>query len=88
MPLILLYKSLVDGGVEESRIGIAVHQGVDLELSLVERVRRWMHHVAIDDFTGPRVQTHLQTPSLRYLLVFGDVKARFPLPELTARVDG
>lgn len=50
----------VNGGVEEPGKGVAVHQGVDLELGLL------VHHVAglcqalVYAFSDPRVQTHLK----------------------------
>lgn len=47
--------------VDESRIRVPMHEGVDLQLRLVEGVRRRLHHVAIHDFPHSRVQTYLQT---------------------------
>lgn len=51
---------LVVGGIDEARVRVAMHQRVDLQLGLVERVRRWVDHVAVDDFAHPRVQAHLR----------------------------
>jgi len=36
-----------------------VHQGVDLHLGVVERHRRGLLHLPVDDLTHPRVQAHL-----------------------------
>lgn len=51
---------LVVGRVDEAWVRVAVHQCVDLQLGLVERVRRWVHHVAVDDFAHPRIQADLR----------------------------
>lgn len=53
-------QSLVQRRVDEARVRVAVHQRVDLQLRLVERVRRRLHHVAVDDLADARVQRHLQ----------------------------
>ena len=37
-----------------------MHQGVDLKLCFVEGVLRRRDHIAIDNVTNPRIQTHLQ----------------------------
>ena len=50
---------LVVGRIDEARVRVAMHQRVDLQLGLVERVRRRVHHVAVDDLAHSRVQADL-----------------------------
>lgn len=51
----------VNGGVEETGEGIAVHQGVDLELGLLVHQAAGLRQVLVYSFSDPRVQTHLGT---------------------------
>lgn len=51
---------LVDAGGEESRVGVPVHQRVDLELGVLEGVRRGLLHPPVDHLSDPGVQTHLR----------------------------
>lgn len=53
----------VNGGVEEAREGVAVHQGVDLELGLFVHQVAGLRQVLVDPLPHPRVQTHLSTQS-------------------------
>ena len=46
---------LVVGRVDESRVRVAVHERVDLQLGLVERVRRRVLHIPVHDLANPRV---------------------------------
>ena len=46
---------LVVSRVDKTWIRIAMHQRVDLKLSLVERVRWRLHHVAVNDLTYSRI---------------------------------
>ena len=55
------YQVSVDRRVDEPRVGVSVHQGVDLQLGLVEGVLRRGDHVAVDDLTNPGVQAHLKS---------------------------
>ena len=55
-------------GVDEARVRVAVHQRVDLQLRLVERVQRRVHHVAVDDLAHSRVQAHLLISNQRVTL--------------------
>lgn len=50
----------IDLAVYETGIWVPVHQSVDLQLGLVEGVRRWLHHVTVHYFAHSRVQTHLK----------------------------
>ena len=50
---------LVDGRVDEPRVRVPVHQGVDLQLGLVKGVLVGRHHVAVDNLPYPGVQAHL-----------------------------
>ena len=36
-----------------------MHQRVNLQLGLVERVQRGIHHVAVDDLAHSRIQANL-----------------------------
>lgn len=56
---VLAENFLVEGRRDEPRIGVALHERVDLILGLVERVRRRSHHVVVDDFANTRVQANL-----------------------------
>lgn len=49
----------VNGGVEETGEGVAVHQGVDLELGLLIHQVAGLRQGLIYSFSDPRVQTHL-----------------------------
>lgn len=49
----------VNGGVEETWEGVAVHQGVDLELGLLVHQVAGLRQVLVDSFSDPRVQAHL-----------------------------
>lgn len=49
----------VYGRVQEARVGVSVHERVDLELRVVEGVRGRLLHLAVDDLPHPRVQAHL-----------------------------
>lgn len=51
---------LVDVGGEESWVGVPVHQCVDLELGVFERVRRRVLHLPVDHLSDPGIQTHLR----------------------------
>lgn len=61
----------VNGGVEESREGVAVHQGVDLELGLLVHQAAGLRQALVDPLTHPRVQTHLSTQSTTTFTVTG-----------------
>lgn len=50
----------VNLAVDETRIRVPMHKGVDLQLRIVESMRRRFHHVTIHYFPYPRIQTHLQ----------------------------
>lgn len=56
---------LVHSGAKESWIGVPLHQGVDLKLGFVERVRGGLSHVVVYDFTHPRVEAHLYQDKTR-----------------------
>lgn len=49
----------VKGGVEETGEGVAVHQGVNLELGLLVHQVAGLGQGLVDSFSDPRVQTHL-----------------------------
>lgn len=49
----------VNGGVEETGEGVAVHQGVDLELGLLIHQVAGLRQGLVYSFSHPRVQTHL-----------------------------
>lgn len=49
----------VKGGVEEAGEGVAVHQGVDLELGLLVHQVAGLGQGLVYSFSDPRVQTHL-----------------------------
>lgn len=51
---------LVDVGGEESRVGVPVHQRVDLQLGVFKRVRRRVLHLPVDHLSYPGIQTHLE----------------------------
>ena len=53
------YQVSVDRRVDEPRVGVSVHQGVDLELGFVEGVLRRSDHVPVDDLPDPGIQAHL-----------------------------
>ncbi len=50
----------VNGGVEETGEGVAVHQGVDLELGLLIHQVAGLRQGLVDSFSDPRVQTNLE----------------------------
>lgn len=50
---------LVNVGGEEPWVGIPVHERVDLQLGVLERVRRGLLHLPVDDLPNPSVQAHL-----------------------------
>lgn len=54
------YQIPIDGRVDEPRVRVPVHEGVDLELGLVERVLGRRDHVAIDDLADAGVKTDLK----------------------------
>jgi len=54
-----LYQLLVHRGVHEPGVGVPMHEGVYLQLRLVEGVLGGGHHVRVDDLAHPRVQRHL-----------------------------
>lgn len=54
----------VNIAVDKTRIRVPVHEGVDLQLRLVEGVRRRLHHVAVHDLPHLRVQTHLENETV------------------------
>lgn len=49
----------VKGGVEETGEGVAVHQGVNLELGLLVHQVAGLGQGLVYSFSDPRVQTHL-----------------------------
>lgn len=51
----------VDGGGQEARVGVSVHQRVDLQLSVLEGQRCWVLHLPVDHFSHPGIQTDLGT---------------------------
>lgn len=56
-----LFGKRAEGGrVEEPRIAVALHEGVDLLLSLVERVAVRVRHSLVDELTGLSVQAYLE----------------------------
>lgn len=55
-----LNKRLVDVGREESGVGVPVHQCVDLQLGVFERVRCRVLHLLVDHLSNPGIQTHLE----------------------------
>lgn len=61
---------LVQRRVHEARVGVAVHQRVDLQLRLVEGVRRRLHHVAVHGLAHAGVQRHLQPPTISFTQYF------------------
>lgn len=50
----------VRGGVHVARVRVSLHQRVDLQLSLLERVRGRLQHVAVDHLSDVRIQTDLE----------------------------
>lgn len=50
----------VNGGVEETGEGVAVHQRVDLKLGLLVHQVAGFRQGLVDSFSDPRVQTHLR----------------------------
>ena len=50
----------VGRAVDEARVGVPVHERVDLQLRLVEGVLRGRDHVAVDDLADAGVQGHLE----------------------------
>lgn len=63
-PRAALSQQLVDVRGEESRVGVPVHQRVDLELSVLKHLRRRVLHLLVDYLSYPGIQTDLwgQTP--------------------------
>lgn len=51
----------VDGGGQEARVGVSVHQRVDLQLGVLEGQRRRVLHLPVDHLSHPGIQTHLGT---------------------------
>lgn len=56
---------LVDGRVEKARVGVPVHEGVDLNLRLIERVPGGLHHVVVNRLADPRIQADLKENDCR-----------------------
>lgn len=50
----------VGGGAEEAGVGVSVHQRVNLQLCVIERVRRRLLHLLVDALPHPGVQAHLR----------------------------
>ena len=42
-----------------------MHQGVDLQLGLVESVRRWFDHILVDHFTYSTIQAYLEDDAMK-----------------------
>ena len=59
-----------------------MHQGVNLKLSFVEGVLRRGDHIAIDNVTNPRIQTHLklQRNCLKKVRIIRIIMIRFENP--------
>lgn len=66
----------IELAVDETRVGIPMHQRVDLQLSLVEGVRRRLHHVPVDDLANPRVQRYLMEGN-KHFRIFSQNKSSF-----------
>lgn len=49
----------VRGGAEEARIGVPVHERIDLQLRIIKRVCRWLLHLPVDPLPHSGVQAHL-----------------------------
>lgn len=47
-------------GVDETRVRVSLHQGVDLLLGVLKGVRGGLQHVAVDDLSDSGVQTDLE----------------------------
>lgn len=54
-----LSQVLVDIGGEEPWVGVPVHQRVDLQLGVFERVRRGVLHLPVYHLPNPGIQTDL-----------------------------
>lgn len=63
--------------VDETRIRVPMHKGINLQLCLVESMRRRFHHVAIYDLPYPRVQTHLRKIKRMSWVKFSDIYRQF-----------
>lgn len=58
---LLLFDERAEGGrVEEPRVAVALHEGVDLLLSLLERVAVRMGHSLVDEVARLPVQAYLE----------------------------
>lgn len=60
----------VNGGVEETGEGVAVHQGVDLKLGLLVHQVAGLRQGQVYSFSDPRVQTHLQGKQIQFLNLY------------------
>lgn len=73
----------VNGGVEETGEGVAVHQGVDLELGLLVHQVAGLRQGLVDSFSYSWVQTHLgqgkQIPFKNHEVVWTEPLALFML---------
>ena len=78
----------VDVGGEESRIGVPVHQRVDLQLGVFKRVRRRVLHLPVDHFSNPGVQAHLEENTVQLrggaLRLHGSSQLRTTVAKVTA----
>lgn len=51
----------VDRGVHVARVRVSLHERVDLQLGVVERVQGGLLHVPVDRLTHPGVEAHLRS---------------------------
>lgn len=51
----------VDRGVHVARVRVSLHERVDLQLGVVERVQGGLLHVPVDRLTHPGVEAHLSS---------------------------
>lgn len=51
----------VDRGVHVARVRVSLHECVDLQLGVVERVQGGLLHVPVDRLTHPGVEAHLRS---------------------------
>lgn len=57
---------LVEGGLNESRIGILVHQGLNSFLGSVECRPIWLHHPSAGHITRHRIYVYLNIKNFRF----------------------
>lgn len=63
--LLALNELPVEGGVEEARVGVSVHEGVDLQLGLLVHVPAGLRQAVVNALSHTRVQADLQRQPVR-----------------------